>query len=72
MPGMTGLYIDGFEYIPGSHRSIIGDLIGVILRGVSEDDGKFLAVFLHEPNEFSGEYAILLGDLNLDLDLDLA
>ena len=54
------------------HRSIVGDHIGVILRGVSKDDGKFLDVFLHEPNEFGGEYAILLGDLDLDLDLSLA
>ena len=71
---MTGLYIDGFEYIPGAHISKIRDLIGVILQGVSKDDGKFFALFLHEQNEFGGEYAILLGDLDLDLDpyMDLA
>ena len=69
---MTGSYIDGFKYVPGAHRSIVGDLIGVILQGISKDDGEYLALFLHEPNEFSGEYAILLGDLNLNLDLDLA
>ena len=45
-----------------------GDLIGVTLRGVPKDDGDFL-LFLHEPNESGGEYAILLGDLDLNLDL---
>ena len=50
-PGITGLCIDGVEYVPGEHRSIVGDCIGVILQGVSKDDGKFLDVFLHEPNE---------------------
>ena len=66
MPGITGA-----EYVPGDSRFRIGDLIGVTLQGVPEDDGDFL-LFLHEPTESGGEYAILLGDLNLDLDLDLA
>ena len=66
-PGITGA-----EYVPGESRFRIRDLIGVTLRGVPEDDGDFLLLFLHEPNESSGEYAILLGDLNLNLDLDLA
>ena len=62
MPGITGV-----EYVPGEYRSKTWDLIGVILRGVPKDDGDFLSLFLHEPNESSGEYAILLGDLDLDL-----
>ena len=61
----------GVEYVPGEYKSLVGDLVGVILQGVSEDDGEFLDVFLHDPNEFGGEFAILLGDLNLDLVLSL-
>ena len=66
-PGMTGV-----EYVAGETRSIVRDLIGVILQGVSKDEGEFLDIFLHEPNEFGGEFTILLGDLDLDLDLSLA
>ena len=66
MPGITGV-----EFAPGDSRFKMGDLIGVSLRGVPEDDGDFL-LFLHKPTESGGEYAILLGDLDLDLDLDLA
>ena len=67
MPGITGV-----EYVPGEYESKTSDIIGVILWGVPKDDGNFLSLFLHELNESSGEYAILLGDLSLDLDLDLA
>ena len=67
MPGITGV-----EYVPGDSRFKMGDLIGVTLLCVPEDDGDFLLLFLHELTESSGEYAILLGDLDLDLDLDLA
>ena len=55
MPGITVV-----EYAPGECRPKTGDLIGVTLRGVPKDDGDFL-LFLHEPNESGGEYAILLG-----------
>ena len=61
-PGITGV-----EYAPGDSRFRMGDLIGVTLRGVPEDDGVFLLLFLHELAESGGEYAILLGDLDLDL-----
>ena len=60
------------KYIAGEHRSIVGHCIGVILQGVFVDDGELLDAFHHESSEFSGEYAILLGDLDLDLDLSLA
>ena len=63
MPGITGV-----ENAPGECRFKTVDLIGVTQQGVPEDDGDFL-LFLHELNESSGEYAILFGDLNLDLDL---
>ena len=66
-PGITGA-----EYVPGDSRFRIGDLIGVTLRGVPDDDGDFLLLLFHESTESGGEYAILLGDLDLDLDLDLA
>ena len=58
-PGITGV-----EYAPGESRFKTGDLIRVTLQGVPKDDGDFLLLFLHES---SGEYAILLGDLDLDL-----
>ena len=67
MPGITGV-----EYAPGESRFKIGDLVGVTLRGVPEDDSDFLLLFLHQLTDSGGEYAILLGDLDLNLDLDLA
>ena len=72
-PGVTGSCQDGVEYIPGEYRSLTGDLVGVNLQGanVLEDDGELLDAFLHDPSEFSDEYAILFGDLDLDLDLYL-
>ena len=50
---------------------MVGDCIGIILQGILIDDGELLDAFLHDLSEFGGEYAILLGDLNLDLDLSL-
>ena len=38
MPGITGA-----EYVPGDSRFRIGDLIGVTLRGVPEDDGDYFS-----------------------------